>query len=245
MGAIYPAEHQPRHDDMTETNDNPTNTDAKRPAAPKGKRKSKLESLRSLGAWTEIELPNGHKVPYLAMPTPALQCEWNEALDKRVRTHLKAGGFTRVCAPQRDHPLHSDILRARVDELAAGYPGYARGIDTDNGRAKYRMDVRRANKEDGHMAHVLPIGADEMDALIESHLKTNLALWRDAFEQYRDIRNNPAYWQHTNSYKRIMCPDDGPPLPDGPPPPPVYVRENADIVLSVKDGFVSLWVKQA
>jgi hypothetical protein len=189
---------------MTKKITKPPDTDVKRPP-PKRKRPSKLiDSLMAQGTWVETVLPDGRKVPYFEMPTPELQSELNDTLDKRVRTHLKASGFNRVCAPQRYHPLHSDILIARVDALAAGSPGYDSGIDTEKGRAKFRRDVRRATKEDSHMAHVLPIGAGEMAALIESQIKTNLALWKGAFEHYRDIRNNPAYWQNTNTYKRDL-----------------------------------------
>jgi hypothetical protein len=204
------------------------NPNVKQPSPPKPKRQSKLEALRAQGQWIEAE-------PYFALPKPELQSEWEDAVAKRIRGSLAAGGFRRVGAPNRDHPFHSDLLRTRVDALVACFPDYIRELDTDKGRGKYRRSVLRADKEAGW-----PL--DGIDEHIESRIKMNLALWKEAFEQYRDIRNNP-FWRGTASYKQIMCPDDGPPLPDGPPPMPVYVSPTSELVLTVANGHVTLCAK--
>jgi hypothetical protein len=84
------------------------------------KRPSKLDRLMTQGRWVEANL-DGYKLPYFAMPTPELQTELNEELEKKIRKQLKAAGFERICATRRDHPFHSAILRERVDILMDRY----------------------------------------------------------------------------------------------------------------------------
>jgi hypothetical protein len=92
-------------------------------AATKTKQQTKLDRLLAQGEWIAVEI-DGMKVPYLKMPSPELQSALNGELDKKIKKHLKADGFELLHATRREHPFHSDLLRERIDELAALLGGF-------------------------------------------------------------------------------------------------------------------------
>lgn len=202
-----------------------------------------LEHLLAQGTWTTTEF-NGHTVPYLAMPTPELQAELSAALEKNIKKHLKDGGYEYVRANRRDHPLHSELLRERIDCLAERYGG--REFRNPEAIAAVRKDLQKYNREE----RKLPPGPVplkwrllDIDHEIADGIKQWHASWPKAFALYRAMRRDPWYWRGSEVYTSTFCPPDGPPLPDGPPPKPVYMKPNHDVVLALEDGFVHLWVR--
>jgi hypothetical protein len=80
------------------------------------------------------------------------------------------------------------------------------------------------------------------DEYIEGSLQIFRRGWAKGYECYRDMLRNPQYWRGTIDYEFVF-PPNGEPLPDGPRPKPVYMKPNSDILFSLEDGFVNLWVK--
>jgi hypothetical protein len=234
----------------TKTTKNKTPTETKA----KPRRTPKLDKLMAQGTWTETTLPDGRTMPAFVMPTPELQAELEETLEKKIKADLKANGWCRVCGPNRDHPFHSELLRQRIDEMAewAGSSQYSSiympELFTAEGRARYRRLTLRYEREflnqyerEFRKQHGIKAAASIDDHIAKMH-KEALEHWRKAFEHYRDLRKNPGYWKGTMDYK-FMFPEEGPVLLDGPPPPPVFTKDGCDLVLSFKDGSVDLWFR--
>jgi hypothetical protein len=202
---------------------------------------STLERLMAQGQWTETELPDGRKLPSFVMPTSELQIKLEDALEAKIRKRLKAAGYRRVCGPSREHPFHSDLLRERVDDLAEHLwptelePEFASEESIEALRECLRDSLIPGTK-------LVPVTECDVDAMIESGRTEFRRVWAKSFEKYRDMRKNDGYWRGTYPYQ-IMFPPEGPPLPDGPPPAAVYIKGPTDLVMSLNDGAIALWVK--
>jgi len=191
--------------------------------SPKGKRLSKLERLRAQGTWVSVDIGEGQTVPYFALPTPELQSEWNETLESWIKKELKANGSELIHATRREHPFHSDLLRERIDELASVLsPDFNTDLD--------RQAVREIYEDLAQ--HLGPISEE----------KKSRRAWAEAFGKYRQFLRDPNWWSGTY-VDRIINPKDGLPLPDGPPPKPVYVRQNHDVILGLRGNVVELWIR--
>jgi hypothetical protein len=194
-----------------------------------------LDRLMAQGQWIETELPDGRTVPSFAMPTPELQSELDQALEANARKRLKTSGFNRVCAPNRHHPFHSNMLRERVDALTEYFW-------PDLFDREYISEQSIAAMPNEPQTGPACLREHEIEPIIERGIVQFRRIWARGFEKYRDMRKNPSYWRGTFSYK-IMFPPEGPPLPDGPPPPPVYIKGPTDLVMSFQNGALHLWIK--
>jgi hypothetical protein len=210
----------------------------------KSKRMSNLERLRAQGHLIEVEIGDGQKVPYFKMPTAELQTEFNKDLDKKIRKDLKAAGYELIYANRRDHPLHSEILRDRIDcmTLHRDYRNKEAIKKTRRALNEYAREARtRYPADDYHQ-----LTKHDIDADIESGIKRLYAEWPRAYDIYRDMKRDEQYWRNTRSYKNIMSPTDGPPIPDETFPKPVYVnKDKPDIFLAVRNGLVDLWTRRS
>jgi hypothetical protein len=205
--------------------------------ATKTKRPTKLDRLLAQGRWIEADV-NGRKVPYFAMPTADLQRVLNEEFEKKIRKRLKDGGFERICATQREHPGHSELLRERIDKLASFSGGYDPTLEKEAGRKNYAKTIRAIEAKFG-VASPKEIMAEH----VEKAIQKNHRAWTAAFNKYRNMLRDLKWWKGTYLYRTIF-PENGPPLPDGAPPKPVFVsKHNPNLVLALQDGFVKMWVK--
>ena len=182
--------------------------------------------------------------------------EFDEALESWIKKELKAHGYERICATRREHPFHSELLRERIDELATSeYIFLDRGpyyFDPKWNDPQYIEATRRDLYKlvgdpdmvirDGARGIEVPFTQYDADQIIEDYVKTFRAYWAAAFGKYRDMLRDPDFWRGAKMYK-LVFPPDGPSLPDGPPPKPVFVSRQNDIVLALQDGSVDLWIK--
>jgi hypothetical protein len=141
-------------------------------AATKTKQQTKLDRLLAQGEWIAVEI-DGMKVPYLKMPSPELQSALNGELDKKIKKHLKADGFELLHATRREHPFHSDLLRERIDELAALLGGYYDPtLEDEAEREKYAQTLRDIEAK---------FGGSSCEEQIAAHVA-------------RALRENPSAW---------------------------------------------------
>jgi hypothetical protein len=212
-------------------------------------KQTKLDRLLAQGTAVPVDI-DGQKAAYFKMPTAELQTELNEALEKKIKQRLKASGFERICATQREHPFHSAILRERVDILMDRYGN--KTYRTPEGIEAERQDLYEYAQEtqqqftapEDAWKHFMERDADD---IIEQRIKENSdrVLWAKAYRFSREILHDP-YWRSTKAYK-VMLPPDGPALPEGcVRPKPVYVnKRNPDRVIQLRDEFVDLYTKVA
>jgi hypothetical protein len=214
------------------------------------KRSAKLERLTAQGTLIEGEV-DGQKVPYFAMPTAELQSDLNDVLEGLIKKQLKKAGWERVCATERRHPFHSELLRERIDELAPlvfvrgesrwHTPTYSWEYLTEESAEKARRSLRRYAASTKQ--HAIPITKEDADYMVDRGIKENRVCWAAAFGKYRQYLRDPVFWKGTY-VGRELCPDGQPPIPDGVPPKPVYISKQApDLVIGLADAFVNLWVR--
>jgi hypothetical protein len=209
-------------------------------AATKTKRATKLDRLLAQGEWVAVQIEGGSAPCRFVMPTEELQSELEKELEKKIRKHLRDCGFERICATRREHPFHSELLRERIDALASRFDPR---INSEEGLASLRKEYDAMVGDPELTFQSVPFTQDDADWLLEKHIKDALAAWTSAFEDYRDMRKNAWYWRGTKAYNTVF-PSDGPALPDGPRPKPVYVnKERPEIVLSLQDGCVNLYTR--
>jgi hypothetical protein len=206
-------------------------TNTTKQLAPKSnRRQTKLDSL--LGQCVPIETDvDGKRAVFLKMPTPQLQDELNKELEKKIKQRLKDGGFERVYATRRDHPFHSALLRERIDALA--------------------RDITVIDHKRGIWSRLYMAAEEAWKLLTDRHadwpegMQAFRAIWAKAYEEFQDMRRNPLYWRGTSSYNTVF-PPNGPAVPDGPRPKPVYVSKlNPDLIVQLRDDFVDLYTKAA
>ncbi|MDE2284325.1 MAG: hypothetical protein KGK33_06895 [Hyphomicrobiales bacterium] len=214
------------------------------------KRQTKLERLRSQGTLVSVDIGGGQMVPYFSLPTPELQSEWNEALESWIKKDLKANGFKLIQATKREHPFHSEILRERIDELASVLSDdFKKELTHEEGIEDERQCYRECY--DQFAQHVAPnngVTAAELrdntiDWQTEQVVQKNRRAWAAAFNKYRNFLRDPNWWAGTY-LDRIINPTDAAPLPDGPPPKPVFMKPNHDVVLCLRgNGAVDFWIR--
>jgi hypothetical protein len=201
------------------------------------KRLSKLERLRSQGQWIEVDI-DGQKAPYFALPTPELQAEWNAELEKQIRKQLKASGYELLHATRRDHPFHSDILRERIDDLAALLgDSYDPSFEDEAEREEYAKVLREMETN---------FGGTPCEERIQDHvanaLRKNRREWAAAINKFRDYRRDPNWWKGTY-LDRVLSPPNSKPLPDTPLPKPVFFKKDAEVVLALHGGMIDFWAR--
>jgi hypothetical protein len=198
---------------------------------------SKLERLRSQGQWIEADT-NGQKVLYFTLPTPELQADWNAELEKKIRNQLKASGYELLHATRRDHPFHSDILRERIDELAELLGDrHDPMLEDEAEREAYADAIREGEARLGITPCEVRL-AVHMDGV----LRENRRAWAKGFAKYREYLRDPNWW-HGTYVDRAIYPADGQPLPDGPPPKPVFYKKGSEVVLALHDGIIDFWAR--
>jgi hypothetical protein len=209
---------------------------------------NKLERLMAQGNWVKTELPDGRIVPHFTMPTPELQIQLDEALESWIKKQFKADGYERICATRREHPFHSELLRERIDALLGGF-GSAFKTDecAEEARQEGYADIEKlaALRAARGISYDVAAARREEDELVECRRKSYIKRWAKAFESYRSMLRDPTYWRGTKLWM-LVFPSDGPPLPDGPPPKPVFLdKRRPDRVVQLQDGRVNLYSKVA
>jgi hypothetical protein len=207
-------------------------TNAAEQTAPKSSKRqtkqTKVDHLLAQGTMIEVDV-DGRRALYLKMPTPELQDELNTELEKEIKKRFKASGFERVCATRRDHPFHSALLRERIDDLA--------------------RDITVVDHKSGTWCRLYLAPEEAWKLLTDRHadwhegMQAFRAIWAKAYEEYQEMRRSPLYWRGTSSYNTVF-PPNGPELPDGPRPKPVYLsKRNPDLVIQLRDNFVDLYTR--
>lgn len=203
-------------------------------------KQTKLDLLLAQGTTIEADI-DGRRAVYFKMPAAELQTELNEELEKKIKKHLKAGGFERVCATRRDHPFHSELLRERIDRLA-DLSGDHRAYSTDTRAEATRQDLLTCIEDTKH--YLMPITEHDIDKLVEQGRKEALRAWAAAVGECRAYLRDPKWWQGTY-LDRALNPPDQPPLPNNPLPKPVYVsKRNPELVLALENNFVKMWIRR-
>ncbi len=206
----------------------------------RAKRATKLDRLLAQGKLVEAEI-DGQRVSHFAMPTPALQSELDEALEKQIKKQLKSAGWKRRCATNRDHPFYSPLLIERMDKLVEAI-SWSVDLDclTEEGAAKAYRSTRRRTYELG--GEVIKTSKEQAEATVDRWIKKAKAAWAEAVSEWRSMIADPAFHQGTYVQK-ILCPDGAPRFTDK-PPPQVFVKQGHDLVLSLaRKGWVNLWVR--
>jgi hypothetical protein len=170
------------------------------------------------------------------MPTAELQAELEKEFDKTIRKQLKAAGFELLHATQRNHPFHSRTLRERIDKLASFF-GCDPSLLEEAGVAKYTRLVRECDRSAG-----IAYCKEGIARHVANVVRQNRAAWAKGFGKYREFLRDRAWWKGTY-VDRALNPTDRPPIPDGPPPKPVYVQKGAALVLLLHDGAVDFYVR--
>ena len=159
-----------------------------------------------------------------------LQAELEAELEKKIKRHFKDTGFELLHATRRDHPFHSDLLRERLDQLADLGSGDHREFSTDARVEATRQDLYGLIEDTKDS--LVPFSQQDIDKVVETGRKDARRAFAAAVAKYRELRRDPKWWKGTY-VDRIINPADGPPLPDGPLPKPVYVnKQHADLVLA-------------
>jgi hypothetical protein len=204
---------------------------------------AKLERLLEQGTWTTRKIGR-RKVPHLAMPTPELQRELGDALDSEIKKHLKKAGWERVCATQREYPLHSALLVDRIDDLT-GFRGspYLTDEGAEAARQLEYVDIEKAaERSTTYDVDAAKKGtADQIERARKNHIKH----WSKQYGDFRNMLDNPLMWRATRRYY-IMFPPNGSALSEtdvGPRPKPVYVKEQSDLLIGFDGNCVNLWAK--
>jgi hypothetical protein len=211
---------------------------AKPESSKKKTKQTKLDRLREQGAW----LSKDCGVCKFMMPTAELQAELDKELDKKIRKDLKNGGYELLHAPRRDHPGHSEILRFRIDDLAAILgDAYDPSLETEAAQKKFVRTIRDVEAKFGKRPP-----KEEVEAYVATAVQRNRRAWAKAFEKYRNMLRDLSWWKGTYVYRAIF-PEGKPPLPDGPPPKPVWVNKQRPdaLVFQLLDGHVSLFTRVA
>jgi hypothetical protein len=215
------------------------------------KRKStpnKLKRLMAQGNWVQTKLPDGRIVPHFTMPTPELQMQLDEALESWVKKQLKADGYERICATRREHPFHSELLRERIDALLGGFgSAFKTDESADEARQQGYAEIEKlaALKAARGTSYDVTAARRDEDERVECGRRSYIRRWAKGFEDYRSMLRDPSYWRGTSRYF-IVFPMNGPPLPDGPPPKPVFMdKRHPDRVVQLQDGWVNLYSKVA
>jgi hypothetical protein len=204
-------------------------------------KQTKLDLLLAQGTTIEADI-DGRRAVYFKMPTAELQTELNEALQKKIKQRLKAGGYERICATRRDHPFHSEFLRERIDHLADLLSGNHQEFSTEGRAEATRQDLHGLIEETKN--HIAPFTEHDIVALVEKGRKDAVRAWASAIGECRAFLRDPTWWKGTY-LDRALNPPDGPPLPDTPLPKPVYVsKRNPDLVLALENGFVNMWTRR-
>ena len=174
------------------------------------KRNQKLEGLLAQGAWTTRKVGR-RKVPHFAMPTPELQRELDEALETAIKKGLKKSGWKRVCATQREFPLHSALLVDRIDHLT-GFRGgqYLTEEGAEATRQREYVDIEKYATH--RPAYDVDAAKKDTDIQIERTRKNHIKHWSKQYGNFRNMLENPLMWRATRRY-RIMFPPNGPELP--------------------------------
>jgi hypothetical protein len=212
-----------------------------RQAKPKSSKRqtkqNKLDHLLAQGTTIDVDI-DGRRGVYFKMPTAELQAELDKELDKSIKKRLKADGFELLHAPRRDHPFHSDLLRKRIDGLVSLLgDSYDPSLETEAEQKKYVRTIRDVEAKFGSRPP-----KEEVEAYVAKVVQRNRRAWAKGFEKYRNMLRDLSWWKGTYVYRAIY-PEDGAPLPDGPPPKPVYVSKQSEIVFSIQDGFVNLYTR--
>jgi hypothetical protein len=211
---------------------------------------ARLSRLLAQGTWIEGEI-DGQRIPYLAMPTTELRDELDEALESTIKRQLNKSGWERVCATERRHPFHSDVLRERMDALAqlvfvrGRHAGEALKFDprlaTEELAEKERRSLKRYAAET--KSDTIPFTKRDADIIVDRAIQDNKVCWSAAVGKYRSYLSDPAFWKGTY-VGRTLFPAGQPEIPDGPLPKPVYLsRSVPDMVIALANGFVNLWVR--
>jgi hypothetical protein len=207
--------------------------------ATRATRATKLDRLLEQGQWVVTDV-DGLNIPYFAMPTPELQGELNEALNKKIKKHLKADGFELLHATRRDHPFYTAVLRDRIDDLASVVADFNKEYATDESIEATRLDLYGLIEDTKN--YRVPFTEHDIEQMVEKGVKEARIAWASAVSKVRDYLRDPKWWKGTY-LDRILNPAGGPPLPAKPLPKPVYVSKQSEIVLSLEDGFVNLYAR--
>lgn len=205
------------------------------------KRSAKLQGLMEQGAWIEGEI-EGQKVLYFLMPTTRLQEELDEAIETAIKKYLKLNDWERVCATERRHPFHSDVLRERIDGRDRAY---LTEENTKQTRRNLMRQVSYSSKHDtykpGSIGSIVPFSKEDVELIVERGVKEARQHWAASYNEWADFQRNPTFYRGTY-VERMFCPEGEPPIPDGPRPKPVFIsKQTPDIVICVAGGFVNLW----
>jgi hypothetical protein len=211
-------------------------------ATKSGKRQpkqTKLDRILAQGTTIDVDI-DGRRAIFFKMPTAELQTELNEELDKSIKKRLKADGFERICATRREHPLQSELLRVRIDALAFGFDPR---LNSEEGLADLRKEYDAMIGDPALTFQSCPFSQEDADWFLAKHIKDALAAWAAGFENYRDMRKNAWYWRGTKAWD-VIFPPDGPTLPDGQPPKPVWLnKQRHELVVQLRNIFVDLYLK--
>jgi hypothetical protein len=216
-------------------------------AKAKLKRPTKRDRLREQGRWTTTKR-GGQKLPHFKMPTPELQAELNEELDKTIKKRLKAAGYERICATRREHPLHSSLFIRRMDQLVGGWgSAYKTEESTQATLQRDYADIEKlaAMKAASGTPYDVEAARRESEERAERGRKDYIKRYAEGVNTYRAMLREPLMWRGTTRYY-TMFPPDGPALPDEPLPKPVYVnRERPDLVIQLLDANMNLYTQVA
>jgi hypothetical protein len=214
--------------------------------ATKGKPATKLDRLLAQGEWVALPMDGDNPPCRFVMPTPELQEELDDALAKRIRKHLKDGGFERICATRREHPFHNPLFIERMDELVGDCgSAFTTEESTEQARQESYADIEKLAvlKAASGTPYDVDAGKRKWDEYVERGRKDYIKRYAEGVETYRSMLREPLMWRGTRRY-HIMFPPNGPALPNEPPPKPVYVsKQSPDRVVQLQDGFVNLYAR--
>jgi hypothetical protein len=206
--------------------------------ATKSKRATKLDRSLEQGEWIAIPMGTSNGPCRFVMPTDELQAELENELHKNIKKHLKESGYELLHATRREHPFHSDILRERIDELASLLgERYDPTLEDEAEREAYANVIREGEASLGIAPCEIRL-AVHMDGV----LRENRRAWAKGFAKYREYLRDPNWW-HGTYVDRAIYPADGQPLPDGPPPKPVFYKKGSEVVLALHDGIIDFWAR--
>lgn len=213
----------------------------------KPKRATKLNRLLEQGRWTTAKRDR-QKAPYFKMPTAELQSELVAELEKKIKKHLRDGGWEWICATRREHPFHNPLFIERMDELVGGHgSAYKSDESTQATLQRDYADIEKlaALKAASGTPYDAEAAKREWEEHAERGRKDYIRRYAEGVNIYRSMLREPLMWRGTRRYL-TMFPQNGPPLPDEPLPKPVYVsKARPDLVIQLLDGNVNLYTKVA
>jgi hypothetical protein len=214
--------------------------------ATKTKRPTKLDRLLEQGEWLALPMDRNNPPCRFVMPTDELQAELEAELEKKIKKHLRDGGRECIFATRREHPLHNPMFIERMDELVGDHgSAYKTEESTEVTLRQDYADIEKlaAFKAASGTPYDAEAAKREWDERAERGRKDYVRRWAEGVNMYRSMLREPLYWRGTRRYN-IMFPPNGPALPDEPLPKPVYVnKERPELVVSLQDGYVNMWVK--